>query len=59
MLKILDYSKKPIPEGKIIETWEKCFNNKFNIDYFNWRFLANPNEKKVFIKYIIENDTSC
>ena len=57
MLKILDYSKKPIPEGKIIETWEKCFNNKFNIDYFNWRFLANPNEKKVFIKYIIENDT--
>ncbi len=57
MVNILDYSKEPIPAVKIVDTWRKCFNNQFNINYFNWRFLANPNEEKVFIKYIIENDT--
>ena len=57
MYKIFDYSDKPIPLEKIKETWELVFNKKFNLKYFEWRFKNNPNEKKIYIKYIIENDT--
>ena len=57
MYEILDYSDKPIPLEKIEETWELSFNRKFNPQYFKWRFENNPNEKKVYIKYIMDNDT--
>ena len=57
MPELIDYSVKAIPQEKIIETWEYCFNKKFNIRYFNWRFLNNPNETKVYVKYIMENGT--
>jgi len=54
---ILSFSEKPVSLKKITETWESCFNKKFNSEYFNWRFLDNPNEKKVYILYIMDNDT--
>ena len=58
MPKIFDYSKKPVLLENITKTWEACFKRKFNAHYFNWRFLNNPNEKKVFIEYLIENNMS-
>lgn len=57
MFEIFDYAERQIPPDKIVETWESCFNKGFDISYFKWRFLNNPNEKKVFIKYIMENNT--
>jgi len=56
MTKIYDYNTIEIPIEKITETWEAAFNHKYNPDYFKWRFKSNPNFRKIYIKYIIDND---
>lgn len=48
-IKKLDYSL-------IIDTWEKVYNKKFNIDYWKWRFENNPYDKRIYVGYIVEND---
>lgn len=57
MCKIQNYSETPIPIKNIADTWELAFNKKFNPEYFNWRFKNNPNEKKIYLKYIMDKET--
>jgi hypothetical protein len=57
MPEILDYSEIPIPQSKIVETWEAAFGEKFDYQYFTWRFKNNPNESKVYIKYLMDGGT--
>lgn len=41
---------------KVKQTWEKAFNKKFNLDYWNWFFKSNPISDKLYIGYIMKNN---
>ena len=56
MKKIQLYFKKELSLKQINDTFIKSFNQKFNLEYWKWRFLQNPNNKKIYISYVIEND---
>ncbi|MCD4731538.1 MAG: GNAT family N-acetyltransferase [Bacteroidales bacterium] len=49
------YFNQSIDIALISETFEKAFNQKFNQKSWEWRFLENPNDDKIFISYIIED----
>lgn len=50
------YSNKKIEITKISELFQKSFNQSFNQDYWEWRFLKNPNSSETFIAYVEEGD---
>lgn len=54
MSKVEIFHQKPISIDLIKETFEISFNIGFDKDYWNWRFLNNPNNEKVYISYILE-----
>ncbi|WP_298542677.1 GNAT family N-acetyltransferase [uncultured Aquimarina sp.] len=54
MSKVEIFHHKPISVDLIKETFEASFNVDFDKDYWNWRFLSNPNSEKVYISYILE-----
>ena len=45
-MKCYNYSSNPIDFKLISELFESSFNLKLNADYWNWRFLNNPNSHK-------------
>ncbi|WP_299259077.1 GNAT family N-acetyltransferase [uncultured Aquimarina sp.] len=55
MNKVEIFHHKSVSLELIKETFEASFNVDFDKEYWNWRFLKNPNNEKVFISYIIED----
>ena len=55
MSKVEIYHNKPLPIDLIKDTFEASFNILFDKEYWQWRFLNNPNSKKTYISYIVEN----
>jgi GNAT superfamily N-acetyltransferase len=50
------YSNKKIELGKISNLFEKSFNQNFDKEYWEWRFLSNPNSQETLISYIEEDN---
>jgi len=50
------YFEKALDIDKIAEVFKLSFNQDFDVEYWKWRFLNNPNDDKVFISYIEEGD---
>jgi hypothetical protein len=42
---------------QIKETFVKAFYQNFDCEYWKWRFLLNPNDTKIYIGFILENNT--
>ena len=55
MSKVEIYHNKPLSIDLIKDTFEASFNIIFDKEYWQWRFLNNPNNKKTYISYIVEN----
>ncbi|MCK4501006.1 GNAT family N-acetyltransferase [Candidatus Babeliales bacterium] len=55
MAKIEFFFEKELSLKMIADTFKKTFNQKFDFEYWNWRFKNNPNNEKIYINYIIEN----
>ena len=49
------FHKDPIPLNLIEETFKASFLIDFDREYWEWRFLNNPNSPKTYISYIIED----
>lgn len=49
------FHKNPISINLIKETFEASFLIDFDKEYWEWRFLNNPNNAKTYISYIIED----
>ena len=56
MKKIKFYFEEELSLKQINDTFMKSYDQKLNIEYWKWRFLQNPNNEKVYISYIMEND---
>ncbi len=56
MANIEFFFNKSLDIQLISKTFEKSFNTKFDVENWVWRFQNNPNEKKVYISYVIENN---
>lgn len=56
MSKIITYNETPLAIELIAETFETSFQQKFDADYWRWRFQQNPFSKKIYIAYILEDD---
>ena len=50
------YSNKKLDLLKISNLFEDSFGQKFNSDYWKWRFLSNPNSLDSLISYLEEED---
>ncbi len=53
---IKKYSEKEIPFEIISETFKASFHKDLEKEYWEWRFLTNPNDKKKYIHYITDNE---
>lgn len=51
------YSDKPLSTDKIIQTFQASFKKTISKEYLEWRYFKNPNNKNVYINYIVENST--
>ena len=40
----------------IADLWSKAFGRNFDIRYWKWRFEDNPNDKKIYASYIVDDD---
>ena len=50
------FSSKPIKSERIGELFQISFGQPFNKEYWEWRFLNNPNSSKTYIAYVEENE---
>lgn len=50
------YWEEELNEDLIYSTWKAAFNKNLNKEYWRWRFLNNPNDSKVYIGYILEDN---
>lgn len=57
MAKIEYFFERELPFKLIDETFKKAFNKNLDENYWEWRFLNNPNDDKVYISYILEDNT--
>jgi len=55
MSKVKIFHNEPIAIELIEDTFKASFNIDFDTKYWEWRFLNNPNSKKTYISYIIED----
>ncbi len=55
MSKVEIYHNKSLSLDLIEDTFKASFNIEFNKEYWQWRFLNNPNSDKTYISYIIED----
>ena len=47
----LFYWEKPISSELIYSTWAEAFQKKLNKNYFEWRFVNNPDSSRTYISY--------
>ncbi|MFA4851827.1 MAG: GNAT family N-acetyltransferase [Bacteroidales bacterium] len=57
MEKIEFYFNRELNIDMISETFRKAFKVEFDKEYWCWRFKNNPLGKKIYINYILENNT--
>jgi hypothetical protein len=57
MSEVSFYFDTPIDLSKIRATFELCFNQKFDEKYWKWRFTKNPFSNKIYISYIMKDET--
>ena len=55
MAKVEIYHDNPLSIDLIEHTFKLAFNIPFDKEYWYWRFHNNPNSKKVYISYIVED----
>lgn len=49
------FFNKPIQKSLIYDTWNHAFKKNLPEGLWEWRFLKNPDSKKVYIAYILED----
>ena len=54
MITLHNYQEKKLDTDKIAGLFKSSFNMEFDENYWNWRFLNNPNSKDVFIVYAMD-----
>ena len=54
MIEYFSYTTKNIELNSIAELFGISFNQNFNKEYWEWRFLKNPNSKNIYINYAEE-----
>jgi GNAT superfamily N-acetyltransferase len=50
------YHNEPLDSEIIKETFRASFGRALDLDYWNWRFLANPHAEKIYISYILADN---
>lgn len=57
MIELKTYNDKPLSVDLIRSTFEASFKQKFDDQYWKWRFLTNPVSSKIYIAYILDGST--
>jgi len=56
MIKIYSYTEKELEINNIKKLFEDSFGQRFDKEYWKWRFISNPNSNQTYIVYALDDN---